>query len=102
MTDSTVRGSQILNATWAKSLEPLFREAREKGLWFYSAYQALWFAPDELAAKQQAGLFRWGTQNWELRNPMERIDELRFEARRLRDIADEMERKVLDKAADEA
>lgn len=52
-------------------LEPLFARARAEGLWFYSAYQDLWFSPDELAAVQAAGRFRWGAVNWQLRKPDE-------------------------------
>jgi hypothetical protein len=58
-----------------KSLEPMFKEAEEKGLWFNSKYQDLWYSPSELKEKQSEGRFIWGKENWELRNPKELIKE---------------------------
>jgi hypothetical protein len=56
-----------------KNLEPMFKEAEEKGLWFRSRYQDLWFSPSELKEKHSEGRFIWGKENWELRNPKELI-----------------------------
>lgn len=64
-----------------KSLEPLFREARAKGLWFYCTYQQLWFSPDELAKEHAKGTFIWGPVNWMLRNPKELLTQLEGEIR---------------------
>lgn len=58
-----------------KSLGPLFIEARESGLWFYSAYQGLWLAPEELRAYQACGQYLWGADNWQLRNPKILLDQ---------------------------
>lgn len=55
----------------------MFREARAKGLWFYTHYQNLWFSPDELESNQKDGLFRWGPTNWQLRDPQECEQDLR-------------------------
>jgi hypothetical protein len=64
-----------------KSLEPLFKEARERGLWFHCGYQDLWFPPDELEKVQtEEGRFIWGAVNWTLRHPNERKEQLRREA----------------------
>lgn len=60
-------------------LEPMFANARAKGLWFYSAYADAWFSPDELAATHKTGKFIWSPENWELRDPQEFIDEERRE-----------------------
>ncbi len=58
-------------------MDKLFREADEKGLWFWCAYQSLWFSPAELLLTQSEGKFRWGVENWTLRNPDEFIEEKR-------------------------
>lgn len=60
----------------AESLKPLFEKARREGLWFYCSYQGLWFSPDELAAAQAEGRFRWGAVNWTLRDPREYLEAL--------------------------
>jgi 3-mercaptopyruvate sulfurtransferase SseA len=64
MTDST---TEILD-----SLEPLFKEAEEKGLWFFCGYQGLWFKPSDLKQLQKEGRFIWGKTNWSLLDPNER------------------------------
>ena len=55
------------------SLETMYNEAEEKGLWFHCSYQDLWFSPSELIKAQSEGRFIWGKKNWELRNPEELI-----------------------------
>ncbi len=57
----------------------MFQQARQEGLWFYSAYQQLWFSPDDLEHRQKNGQFCWGPENWRLRNPQERLKELQQE-----------------------
>jgi len=69
-------------------MNELFAEARAKGLWFFTGYQHLWFSPDELATEQANGRFRWGPENWKLRDPAEHLAELdrkMVEAQRQRD-----------------
>lgn len=63
------------------SLRPLFAKAEQHGLWFYSPYQSLWFSPAALHEAQAKGRFRWGAVNWELRDPLERVRELRHEGK---------------------
>lgn len=65
LTDEGLRVRQQVLA----SLEPLFAEARAKGLWFHSCYQDMWFSPDELAEMHRQDRFIWGPVNWTLRNP---------------------------------
>lgn len=43
------------------NLEPMFREAEEKKLWFYCSYQSMWFSPQELRERHEEGRFVWGT-----------------------------------------
>jgi hypothetical protein len=59
-----------------KTLEPLFIKADKEGLWFHSAYQDMWFTPNELREQQANGRYLWGAVNWELRSPQVKIDEL--------------------------
>jgi len=58
-----------------QGLAPLFSEARQKGLWFFSPYQQLWFSPQQLQNQQAKGKFLWGAVNWQLRNPMEMVQQ---------------------------
>lgn len=57
-------------------LAPLIEQARRERKWLFCSYQELWFSPDELAAQNRAGSFRWGPVNWQLRDPAERLTEL--------------------------
>lgn len=66
-------------------MEELFKQARENCLWFHSSYQNLWFSPDELQAHRANGRFRWGAENWKLRNPDERLKELADNIRKAKD-----------------
>lgn len=59
-----------------ESLEPLFAEAEEKGLWFRTLALGLWLSPRELKQHQARGRFVWGPANWELRDPREHISYL--------------------------
>lgn len=63
------------------SLQPMFVQAEKQGLWFYCRYQSLWFSPTSLHKEQANGRFRWGAMNWELRDPLERVRELRHEGK---------------------
>lgn len=60
-------------------LKPLFERARKEGLWFWCAYQDLWFSPDELEAEHRRGSFIWGATNWRLRPTSELVDQVRRE-----------------------
>ena len=59
-----------------ESLEPLFERAYKEHLWFYSFYQSMWFSPNELKEMHDAGRFVWGSVNWELRPPQEKLKSL--------------------------
>lgn len=60
-----------------RSLEEMFEKAKSKGLWFVSNYQNIWLSPNELRKEQAKGLYQWGASNWTLRNPAERVAELK-------------------------
>ena len=57
-------------------LEPLFKEAEEKGFWFRSNYQNSEFSPQELRAEHAKGSFIWGAVNWQLFDPEIELDKL--------------------------
>ncbi len=62
-----------------KSLEPMFKEAEEKGLWFFTDNMGtgpLWFSPRELRERHKNGVFIWGIVNWRLRYPLQHLQEL--------------------------
>ncbi|MFB3133792.1 MAG: hypothetical protein ACE10K_14840 [Rhodothermales bacterium] len=57
----------------------MFEEADAHSVWFHAVYQNIWFTPDELAAHQRAGTFRWGIANFKLRDPRSRLEQLQNE-----------------------
>ena len=72
-----------------KDLKPLFDLAKIQKLWFWSRYQDLWFSPDDLKELQSKGRFIWGKDNWELRDPKEKLDRLKHLAENAaRDVKD--------------
>jgi hypothetical protein len=81
-----------------QSLKPMFDKAERERLWFSSPYQQLWFSPGNLREAQSNGRFRWGSVNWELRDPRERVKELREEGKALLRKADAMEQEIQFKA----
>lgn len=77
-------------------MEELFQKAEREGLWFFCSYQQLWFSPSELRKAQSEGRFRWGAENWKLRDPQEAVDNL---DRNIRALNTERER-LLSRIAD--
>jgi len=57
-------------------LEPLFREAKEKGHWFYESFHQVWFSPEELRAEHANGKFIWSDVNWKLLDPSRKLRQL--------------------------
>ena len=65
------------------SLQPLFQEAEEKGLWFFhKSDQAgkIWRSPGYLRLKQSEDEYIWSPEYWELLNPGRYLDGLRVQA----------------------
>lgn len=62
--------------TIRETLRPLLRQARDEGKWLWCGYQSLWFSPDELDAQHDRERFLWGPENWVLRDPAVRIEQL--------------------------
>ena len=61
-------------------IEEIIAKARKEGKWIYCRYQDLWFSPDDLEKQNKCGRFLWGTINWEVKDPQERVKELRIAA----------------------
>ncbi len=62
----------ILEHVIATSLEPMYQEAEEKGLWFYHVTdegQEIWCSPGFLRAEQAEGRLIIAPEHWELRDP---------------------------------
>jgi len=57
--------------------EALIAKAEAEGLWLYCHYQDLWWSPAELRADNVIGRYRWGPQNFRLRDPREYLDGLK-------------------------
>lgn len=83
-----------------KSMESLFRKAEQHRLWFYCSYQSLWFSPEGLREQQANGRFLWGAANWELRDPRERVTELRNEGKQAFKQAESLEAEIGRKLAE--
>lgn len=65
------------------SLDPLFQEAEEKGLWFFHKSEEageIWCSPEHLRFKQSQDQYVWAPEHWELRNPVRYLDSLRVQA----------------------
>ena len=63
----SVQGKAIL-----ASLQPLFEEAEEKGLWFFhesTEAGEVWCSPEYLRLQQTKGEMVWAPEHWELRSP---------------------------------
>ncbi len=61
MTDSK---SEIIN-----DLEPMIREAEQKGFWLQTFYQSIAFSPSELRRAHADGKYLWGKCNWRIVDP---------------------------------
>lgn len=56
-------------------MEAMFVQAEREGKWFWTYHQDMWFSPRELRVARKNGHFKWGTQDWRLRDPNEAIEE---------------------------
>lgn len=79
------------------SLHPMFAEAEEKGLWFYSEsgeQGEVWCSPGFLKTQQSQGRMIWSPEHWELRNPLEYMARLHADANRIVVEYNEMARRL--------
>ena len=82
------------------ALAPMFEEAEEKKLYFWTSHGNEWFSPKELRVQQAAGCLLWGPSNWQLRCPKERLVELQLETRKWADATQRFHKKLLDEGYD--
>jgi len=78
-----------------KDLENLFDLAETQKLWFWSRKHDLWFSPDDLKELQSTGRFVWGKDNWELRDPREKLDRLKRLAKNSANDVKEFEKRII-------
>lgn len=65
------------------SLEPLYKEAEEKELWFFHESNEsgeIWCSPQYLRLQQSNGEYVWAPEHWELRSPLGYLRSLRAQA----------------------
>ncbi len=63
----------ILDHAIVASLEPMFEEAQENGLWFFHHApdgEEIWCSPGYLRKEQAEGRLIMAPEHWELRNPV--------------------------------
>lgn len=75
-------------------LEPLFEKAEKEDLWFYCSYQNLWFSPDDLRKRHKNGQYIWSIDNWELRDPKEKLAMLEEKKIKIQKEIDELKTKL--------
>lgn len=77
-----------------ESLEPLFREATAKKLWFRCHYQGIIFTPQELRKEHAQQKFCWGPVNWELIDPKKLLKDEEKELAAIRRHNDEIKQRM--------
>lgn len=75
-------------------MELMFQEAERTGKWFYCSYQDLWFSAKDLRKRRENGCFRWGVENWELRDPQERLAQLKIALEAMKKAVEAFEAKI--------
>lgn len=60
-----------------KALYDLADQAEREGLFLWTSYQDIWFSPSAIRAAWEEGRFRWGAINWSLRDPKEKLAEIK-------------------------
>ena len=87
----------ILDQAIIASLQPLFEEAVEKGLWFYHHsvdHEDLWCSPEYLRLEQSRGRLVLAPEHWELRNPSGYMKKLLKDAHGIVNEYNEMARRL--------
>ena len=87
----------ILDQAIIASLQPLFEEAEEKGLWFFHHSpdgEELWMSPGFLKLRQAEGEHVMAPEHWELRNPIGYMQKLHANAEAIVTEYNEMARRL--------
>ena len=75
--ESIFEGGQDMSVEYVKEqLKDLISRARAEGKWIHCFYQDLWFSPDKFEKAIGEERFIWGLENFELRNPKDRSNQL--------------------------
>lgn len=80
------------------SLEPLFTQAEEEGLWFFHESDEageVWASPGYLQEQQSKGQLIWAPEHWQLRSPIDYMASLHLKASRLIDEYNDMADRLL-------
>jgi len=73
-------------------LSELINQAEKESKWLHCSYQDLWFSPNQLREHNSNGRFKWGIDNWSLRDPQEKLKALRVKVDNAKLQADEFEK----------
>ena len=57
-------------------LRKMIVDAKSKGMFIYCHYQNLWWSPEEFGKELDKNKFRWGRENFQLRDPKQHSAEL--------------------------
>lgn len=85
--------THILDEAIIASLQPMFQEAENKGLWFFHHSPdggEIWCSPRYLHTEQDAGRLVMAPEHWELRDPVGYMKKLVGEAQALVDEYNEL------------
>lgn len=58
------------------TLQQKIDQAKKEGKWLRVHYQDLWYSPEQLEKENATGNFRWDANNFELRDPREKLKQL--------------------------
>ena len=87
----------ILEHVIVTSLEPMYAEAEEKGLWLFHTTEdgeEIWCSPGYLQKEQAEGRLIIAPEHWELRNPIGYMTKLVNDCQRIVDEYNEMARRL--------
>lgn len=87
---------KVRKAVDEKAMNQLIDQAEQEGKWLHCHYQDIWVSPKELQEQQAKGQFRWGVDNWEIRDPEERLQYLERETERAKKECDVFRGRILD------
>ena len=80
------------------SLQPLFEQAEDEGLWFFHESEdtgEVWASPGFLQEEHSNGRLIWAPEHWELRSPIDYMASLHRKASELIDEYNEMAERLI-------
>ena len=60
-----------------KELSDLIATAEASGKWLHCRYQDIWMPPAKLREANADGRFLWGVVNWTLRDPRQKLEQMK-------------------------